>query len=392
MRKERILSLDIFRGLTIFLMVFVNDLAGVSNVPAWMKHVPPGVNGMTFVDVVFPAFLFIVGMAIPFATENRLSKNENLFAFWQHVGVRTFGLLVLGVFMVNSAEMNSEASLIPKHLWATLFYLAAILIWNRYPKTDDSLRQQLFWGLRIAGIVVLLILPFLFKKGEAGNLTGMTPSWWGILGLIGWAYLYAMILYMALRRKLIWMVPAFFALLLLLLSIRSGALNYPGWLAAQGGNFSHTLLTLAGIVCALILQQDGFKTNPKIKIRYMLLAAVILTVVGYFCLPFGHINKNFATPSWALFCSAICFVVFPLTYWLTDIKGIKNWANFLKPAGQNPLLTYILPAIFFHLGAYYLIPDIFGSGVLGFLRSVIFAVFILWVAKWLTKKGVKMQL
>lgn len=118
MRKERILSLDIFRGLTIFLMVFVNDLAGVSNVPAWMKHVPPGVNGMTFVDVVFPAFLFIVGMAIPFASENRLSKNENLFAFWQHVGVRTFGLLVLGVFMVNSAEMNSEASLIPTILSA----------------------------------------------------------------------------------------------------------------------------------------------------------------------------------------------------------------------------------------------------------------------------------
>lgn len=392
MSKERILSLDIFRGLTIFLMVFVNDLAGVTNVPAWMKHVPVGVNGMTFVDVVFPAFLFIVGMAIPFATENRLKKEENIWAFWRHVFMRTLGLLVLGVFMVNSAEMNSEASLISKPIWSTLFYLAAILVWNRYPKTADARKQQLYWGLRILGIVVLLILPFLFKKGAAGALTGMTPSWWGILGLIGWAYLYAMLIYMALQRKLIWVVPAFFALLILLLSIRSGAVAYPAWLMGQGGNFAHTLLTLAGIVCALILKQEGFKTNHRIKIRYMIIAAAVLTIIGYFCLPFGHINKNAATPSWALYCAAICFVVFPLTYWLTDIKGLKNWANFLKPAGQNPLLTYILPAIFFHIGGYYFIPAMLSTGILGFFRSVIFALFILWIAKLLTKMGIKMQL
>ena len=74
-RSNRILSIDIFRGLTIFLMVFVNDLAGVSDIPAWMKHVPADFDGMTFVDVVFPAFLFIVGMAVPFAVKNRLERN-----------------------------------------------------------------------------------------------------------------------------------------------------------------------------------------------------------------------------------------------------------------------------------------------------------------------------
>ena len=45
------------------MMVFVNDLAGVSDIPAWMKHVAADADSMTFVDVVFPAFLFIVGMA-----------------------------------------------------------------------------------------------------------------------------------------------------------------------------------------------------------------------------------------------------------------------------------------------------------------------------------------
>jgi predicted acyltransferase len=70
----RISSIDVFRGLTIFAMIFVNDLAGVRDIPAWMKHVPADQDGMTFVDVVFPAFLFIVGMAIPFAIAKRFKS------------------------------------------------------------------------------------------------------------------------------------------------------------------------------------------------------------------------------------------------------------------------------------------------------------------------------
>ena len=54
-----------------FTMIFVNDLAGVSpnTVPWWMRHFPGNGNGMTFVDLVFPAFLFLVGMSIPSALE-----------------------------------------------------------------------------------------------------------------------------------------------------------------------------------------------------------------------------------------------------------------------------------------------------------------------------------
>src|SRR6478736_270724 len=67
-KKERITSIDALRGFVMFMMIFVNDLSSVPNriVPAWMKHYR-GKDGMTFVDLVFPAFLFIVGMSIPFA-------------------------------------------------------------------------------------------------------------------------------------------------------------------------------------------------------------------------------------------------------------------------------------------------------------------------------------
>ena len=58
--STRLLSIDVLRGLTILVMMFVNDLEGVRGAPAWMKHVQPSTaDGMTFVDVVFPAFLFI---------------------------------------------------------------------------------------------------------------------------------------------------------------------------------------------------------------------------------------------------------------------------------------------------------------------------------------------
>ena len=76
---QRIRSIDVFRGITILVMIFVNDVAGVSGIPGWMKHKPADADAMTFVDVVFPAFLFIVGMSLPFAINSRLAKGDD---FW----------------------------------------------------------------------------------------------------------------------------------------------------------------------------------------------------------------------------------------------------------------------------------------------------------------------
>ena len=66
--SSRIVSVDALRGFVMFTMIYVNDIAGAPDkiVPPWMKHFH-GKSGMTFVDLVFPAFLFIVGMSIPSA-------------------------------------------------------------------------------------------------------------------------------------------------------------------------------------------------------------------------------------------------------------------------------------------------------------------------------------
>ena len=83
--NERVLSIDAFRGITILVMIFVNELAGIRDIPSWMKHMPRDADAMSFVDVVFPAFLFIVGMSIPFAINSRLAKGCSFFQLQQHI-------------------------------------------------------------------------------------------------------------------------------------------------------------------------------------------------------------------------------------------------------------------------------------------------------------------
>src|SRR5437899_361300 len=104
-KPERIASVDAMRGFVMFMMIFVNDLAGAGAVvPDWMVHFSDrhhGGSGMTFVDLVFPAFLFIMGMSIPFALGARLAKHEPGWKIFGHVTLRTVSLLSIGILMVH---------------------------------------------------------------------------------------------------------------------------------------------------------------------------------------------------------------------------------------------------------------------------------------------------
>ncbi len=181
----------------------------------------------------------------------------------------------------------------------------------------------------------------------------------------------------------------------MLIGLRSDVAYFPfniGWLKGQTGHIAHSLLTISGIICSLLLRKGGVLVSHKIKIRNMLFMAAILAVAAYFIRPYGGISKIYATPAWALYCASICSLVFPFVYWLVDIKGVKNWSNFLKPAGQNPLLTYILPSMIYAAIGFGFLPVWLKSGVVGFFWAIAFSVLILFIAKWLTKKGVRLHL
>src|SRR5207247_10473636 len=86
----RIMSIDALRGLVMFTMIYVNDIAGADHVPDWMVHYSDRHrgSGMTFVDLVFPAFLFIVGLSIPFGLRDRVGQGERLWSILSIVVLR----------------------------------------------------------------------------------------------------------------------------------------------------------------------------------------------------------------------------------------------------------------------------------------------------------------
>jgi Domain of unknown function (DUF5009) len=134
-RAPRVASIDIFRGLTMTLMIFVNELAEVKGLPWWNYHAPAKVNVMTYVDMVFPAFLFILGMTIPIALEHRLRKNNSMPKLWDHIILRTIALIVLGLILANAEGGNCALMGIGRNLWAILALLGGVLFWNVYPSS-----------------------------------------------------------------------------------------------------------------------------------------------------------------------------------------------------------------------------------------------------------------
>jgi predicted acyltransferase len=381
-----VLAIDAFRGITILVMIFVNALAGVRGVPAWMDHAPAGMDGMTFPDVVFPAFLFIVGMSIPFAAAQRVAAGDSMWRQWRHMLSRAAGLLVLGVFMVNAEEGYNEAAMgMSIHVWSLLFYVCAILVWAVYRFENKALAI----GLRLLGAAGLVALALAFRGGPDGSLR-LAPQWWGILGLIGWAYLYAGVAFRLTRGSLV-------AVALLVLGCAAyyclaRTVAAPSWFGTQAENAVHTSIALCGLLTALIFFGDGGRAGRAFGMAAAL--ATVLAVIAFVLRPAFHISKIDATPSWALYSSAICVLLFAALYWLVDVRRRQRWTALVRPAAANPLLTYIIPYIVYALMQYLHLsfPAVLGAGWPGLLWAAAYAVIVMALAAVLNRMHIKLQL
>src|SRR2546421_3669787 len=149
----RITSIDALRGLVIFTMIYVNDISGAKHVPWWMKHFSDSFkgSGMTFVDLVFPAFLFIVGMSISSALGARLSRGDPIWKILGHVLLRTISLLVIGILMVNSESGPSHKQMgWSRTAWTSLLFLAAIFSFCTVRRRwVTALLRLIGWGTMI---------------------------------------------------------------------------------------------------------------------------------------------------------------------------------------------------------------------------------------------------
>jgi predicted acyltransferase len=390
---RRILSIDIFRGLTILVMIFVNDLAGIKGLPWWNYHIPPGEQGLTYVDVVFPAFLFIVGMAIPLAIEKRQAKGDSILKILYHIVIRSLSLVVLGLLIMNGRDMDPASTGISYTAWNVLMFIGVILLWNNYPKTNRK-SEHIFSILKWSGLIILLILLFIYRRDVDGEILWINKKNWSILGAIGWAYLSVCILFLVLKGKFRFLAISLILLVALNVMTKAGWADFIRYIPKilwPFGSGSLASITMAGLLLSMIFIKNDITSSLKLKITWGIGYAIILFLAGWLLLPFG-LAKIGSTPSYTLFSSGICILLFILMYVVVDIKGHSRWASFLKPAGSNPLLTYILPDIYYAILGLTHANIINPEGWPGVLRALIFSLFILAVSTLMTRLKIRLQL
>ena len=345
--SSRIESIDIMRGLTLLLMLFVNDL-NMRVAPACLGHMKADFDGMGLADWVFPGFLFIVGMAIPFAISGRLKKGDSIPKTLMHILIRTVSLLIIGVLMLNTGRVNPETTGMSGNLWALLMYVSVFLVWNDYPLGKNKV---LFTAMRVAGIATLIFLSIIFRSGSTEDPGWMITGWWGILGLIGWGYLVSSLIWLAIRDSAAGTSVAVIFFLAVNILDQKGLLAFLDPLRPVLGIIIQgnvPLIVLTGMLAGVLLRKMRESGNERIILLFITLGFVSLAA-GFIFRKWFIISKIYATPSWGMICSGISFIVFAAIFWLADVKGLTRWAGFVRPAGKHSLTTYLAPDILYHL-------------------------------------------
>jgi predicted acyltransferase len=374
-------------------MIFVNQLGEMSGLPWWTLHMPANINGMTYVDMVFPFFLFIVGMSLPMAIEHRVSKGDSALGLWAHVAMRSLGLMVLGLILANRDKVDSQLTGIRASTWTLLALLGAILFWISFPKSVPY--HKLFRVLKIAGLVLLVAMFAIFRRlTPDGRVAWIDTSYWEILGIIGWTYLSVCILYIPTRRWR-WAQVAWF-ISLTALNIVSAAhwitftYKTPSyiWPFKSGAGQS---IVMAGVLTSMLFLTDAFAISRKRKTIVALGFAAALFVSGWLLTPLG-ISKVRATPTWCLVCSGASICAFLILYWLCDVKKRVSWAIVAKPAGSNTLLTYLLPPLCAAIFGREVLVARWNHGGPGVLQAVVFTGGVIAISAILTKLKIRLQL
>lgn len=441
----RITSIDAMRGFVMFLMIVVNDLVGISHtiIPWWMKHYaemqPPPVvrNGMTFVDLIFPAFLFIVGMSIPFALGKRLQKGEPWHHLLMHVILRTLSLLLLEVLLVNGTP---TARLIGYSgtLWVVLMFAAVILTFCQiapfWLRKDDA-RAQLRWRrisiiIRAISFSLLILLTLSWRKSitsadgheQIHRIVSFSPffiefGWWEILGRIGWAYLIGSLAFLIFRYNRLALSTCVTLLLGLWIAQAAGSFRdfqLPGILAPVGNALiifvssinqvveigetlgSRSAITVAGVLLATILITPETSTSrSRIRFTLWFIAATALAAMIFFK-PY-LIWKNNATPAFCLWACCLTAAVWLLFFIAGDVL---KWNWLTRPcaiAGQNVLLAYLLSRAFKPCFVLLGISEWYGnlgniSLASALTRSIVISVLLLTLTAALNRAGFRLKL
>lgn len=297
--SNRVYSLDIFRGMTVAAMILVN------NPGSWETVYPPLLhahwNGCTPTDLIFPFFLFIVGVSIQFAYQNKKAEGLTTKILLKIVR-RTAIIFALGVFLSLFPKFNFATVRIPGVLQriSLVFFFCSIL----YFKTN--------WLTQIRTVILLLVLYYLLMTlvpvpgVGAANLEPET-------NLGAW-----------LDRLL---------------------LNGHLWVQSKTWDPEGLLSTMPAIATGVLGLLTGHLFNTikdsAQKTTWMFFTGAILILLG---LSWGlafPINKSLWTSSYVLYTGGIAMQFFAACYWLIDVQGIRKWAAPFTYYGMNAIFVFV---------------------------------------------------
>lgn len=309
---QRFIILDVFRGMTIFLMIIVNT-QGSGAVPfSQLEHATW--NGCTLTDLVFPSFLFAVGNAMPFAFKKFEGSSEKTILY--KIFKRSFFIFLVGYLLTWYATMHfvnghiAFASFSQTRVMAVLQRIALCYLFAALIAHYCSVRWIISMSIFIL-ILYWVLLCIIGDKGSALTITGNAVRKID-LAIIGEQHMY--------REKAIVFDPEG------LLSTLPAVVNV---LAGY----------LAGIF--IIKKSKTYETVAKLA-----LAGLVLIFVGLCWNYFFPFNKKLWTSSYVLFTTGIDVAVLSLLFYFIEIKNIKTGTYFFSVMGRNPLFIYILSNLF----------------------------------------------
>ncbi len=300
--QGRLVSLDAFRGLTIAGMILVNNPGSWSHVYAPLLHAEW--HGWTPTDLIFPFFLFIVGVAMTFSFGKLLSRSESKKPIYRKILWRTLILFGLGLFLNGFPYFNFETIRIPGVLQriAVVYFFASMITINSNIK-----------GQAIASVALLLF-------------------YWLLMHIIP--------------------VPGFGAGDL---SMQGNAAAYIDRMILGGHTWKETwdpeglLSTIPAIATALSGVLVGHLLRSGLDKRdvagWLFVGGWAAIIVGWFWGIIFPINKNLWTSSYVVFTSGAAMQFLGFCYWLIDVKSMRKWATPAVVFGMNAIAVFVLSGL-----------------------------------------------
>jgi predicted acyltransferase len=303
--RTRLLSLDAFRGLTVAAMILVNNPGTWGAIYAPLRHAEW--HGWTPTDLIFPFFLFIVGVSIALALGPRAERTGPKRDLYLKIARRCALIFALGLILAGFPFFDLATIRIPGVLQriAVCYLFASVIFIN----TDT--RKQIFItaALLVAYWMLMTLVP----------IPGHGPADLG-------------------DKE--WNLAAYFDRLVLGPHIwKAGKVFDPEGILST---IPAVATTLTGVVTGAWLRAPASDSE---KVGGMLKAGVGLAVAGWAWGVWFPINKSLWTSSYVLLTTGLALLLLALCYWLIDVKGRRRWALPFIVFGTNALAVFFLTGL-----------------------------------------------